>query len=183
VEELEKIEKQSIKVIVPSIGETSRKRKQTSFDKQNFHYDAAADRYVCPEGQELELKRVTPGGIKGLVKEYEIIDKRTCQQCPHFGVCTTSQKGRRVSRLSHEDARDRLDQQYRQPESQAIYRLRQQKVELPFGHIKRNLGVSSFLLRGRLGARAEISILATCFNLSRLMTLLGVSTLIAKLSA
>ncbi len=183
VDELEKIQRQEIKVIVPSIAEASDKKKEKPFDKRNFPYDAQKDCYFCPAGHELELKRITPKSQESFAKEYEIVDKRTCLECPHFGVCTTSKKGRRISRLLHEDARDFFDQQYRQPESQAVYGLRKEKVELPFGHIKRNLGVGSFLLRGRQGARAEISILATCFNLSRLITIFGVSTLIAKLSA
>jgi len=53
---------------------------------------------------------------------------------------------------------------------------------LPFGHFKRNLGVDSFLLRGLAGVRAEMSLLSTCFNLVRLISLVGVSGLVAKLS-
>ncbi|TLD39799.1 MAG: hypothetical protein JETT_3937 [Candidatus Jettenia ecosi] len=33
--------------------------------------------------------------------------------------------------------------------------------------------MTSFLLRGREGARAEISLAATCFNIVRMITLLG----------
>ena len=65
--------------------------------------------------------------------------------------------------------------------SQAIYKLRQQKAELPFGHIKRNLGVDAFLLRGLDGAKAEASLLASCFNIRRMITLIGALTLIKKL--
>jgi hypothetical protein len=54
-------------------------------------------------------------------------------------------------------------------------------VEHPFGHIKRNLKTDAFLMRGRDGVNAETSLLATCFNLARMITLLGVSGLIAKL--
>ena len=62
---------------------------------------------------------------------------------------------------------------YYEKRSQEIYRLRQQKVELPFGHIKRNLGLRQFLLRGKDGAHAEISLGATCFNVVRMITILG----------
>jgi hypothetical protein len=64
-----------------------------------------------------------------------------------------------------------------------IYKLRKQKSELPFGHIKRNLKVDSFLLRGLKGVRTEASILATCFDLVRMITLLGVPALVRELSA
>jgi hypothetical protein len=39
------------------------------------------------------------------------------------------------------------------------------------------------LIRGHNGANAETSLLATCFNLTRVMTILGVPGLIAKLKA
>jgi hypothetical protein len=54
-------------------------------------------------------------------------------------------------------------------------------VEHPFGHIKRNLQANAFLLRGRDGVGAESSLLATCFNLVRMMTILGTGKLIEKL--
>lgn len=56
-----------------------------------------------------------------------------------------------------------------------------QFAEHPFGHLRRNLGVQSFLLRGIEGVRAEMSILATCFNLARMITLLGVPALLRQL--
>lgn len=58
---------------------------------------------------------------------------------------------------------------------------RKEKVELPFGHIKRNLNVGSFLLRGNSGVNAEMAVFSTCFNISRMMTLVGKQALIQKL--
>ncbi len=43
------------------------------------------------------------------------------------------------------------------------YQSNSKKAELPFGHIKRNLGAGQFLLRGKEGVNAEISIFSTCF--------------------
>ena len=64
---------------------------------------------------------------------------------------------------------------------EAIYKLRQQKAELPFGHMKRNLNVDAFLLRGLDGVKAEASLLASCFNIRRMITLIGALALIKKL--
>jgi hypothetical protein len=50
---------------------------------------------------------------------------------------------------------ERLAAQYNQPDSPAIYKLRKQKVELPFGHIKQNLRAGHFLLHGLKGCEAE----------------------------
>jgi hypothetical protein len=79
-----------------------------------------------------------------------------------------------------EEVKEKLEAQYEEPASQEIYARRKARVEHPFGHIKRNLKVDAFLMRGREGVNAETSLLATCFNLARMITLLGVSGLIAK---
>ena len=85
-----------------------------------------------------------------------------------------------VRRLNEELA-EKLALQYEQPESQKIYELRKQKSELPFGHIKHNLKVGGFLLRGLAGVKAEMAILATCFNIARMINTIGVSGLITRL--
>ncbi len=72
-----------------------------------------------------------------------------------------------------EEVREKLERQYEQPESQEIYKRRKSRIEHPFGHIKRNLGLTNFLLRGREGVQAELSIAATCFNIVRMITLFG----------
>jgi hypothetical protein len=82
----------------------------------------------------------------------------------------------------NEEFRERLQSEYEQPDAQANYQLRKQKVKLPFGHLKRNLGADHFLLRGLAGVRAEASLLATCFNIARLISLVGVPTLLQKLA-
>jgi hypothetical protein len=44
-------------------------------------------------------------------------------------------------------------------------RRRKFRAEPPFGHIKHNLGMRSFLMRGLSGVRAEAALAATAFNL------------------
>ena len=175
-EELEKIDKQGIKVIVPSQRQ-ARKREPHEFAKERFTYDFKNDCYICPQGHKLTLYSTNEKN-----KVYIISDKKTCLACPHYGICTKAKKGRTIARLLNEEARQRLEAQYEEPQSQEIYKLRKEKVELPFGHIKRNLKVDSFLLRGRKGVKAEASILGTCFNLARMITLLGVPALVKVLS-
>jgi hypothetical protein len=83
--------------------------------------------------------------------------------------------------MALEEVKEKLEAQYEEPGSQEIYKRRKARVELPFGHIKRNLKTDGFLMRGRSGVNAETSLLATCFNLARMITILGVSGLIHKL--
>jgi len=52
-----------------------------------------------------------------------------------------------------------------------------------FGHIKRNLKTDAFLLHGRDGVQSDTSLLATCFNIARMITICEVGVLREKLSA
>jgi len=168
---------QKIKVVVPSQRQASRKEPKP-FDKSNFQYDSEKDCYICPEGHFLTYRRTNK---REQNKVYMIREKAMCKQCPHWGVCTKSQQGRQITRLINEEVRQKLEAQYEEAESQAIYKLRQQKAELPFGHIKRNLKVDAFLLRGLDGVKAEASLLASCFNIRRMISIIGIRALIEKL--
>lgn len=166
-DELEKVEQQDITVVVPPC--------EKSDIKKSFTYDSENDRYICPEGHALKNSGLSTDKKANV---YRIENKSLCLSCVRFNMCTKSKHGKTVSRLINEETRQRFEDQYNEPKSRQIYNLRQQKVELPFGHIKRNLGVSAFLLRGLDGAKAEISLLASCFNLSRMITILGIQGLI-----
>ena len=179
--ELEKIDGSNIKVIVPSQRQALHGQ-QDPFDKQHFTYDREKDCYYCLEGHC--LKHVATEKATG-IKRYQITDRQLCFDCKNWGQCTTSTNcGRRVLRLPNEDTRQRLEQQYNQEQSQEIYARRKARAEHPFGHLKRNLKIDAFLLRGRDGVQAETSLMATCFNIARMITLLGgVPALIQKLKA
>ena len=179
VEELEKIDKQSIEVIVPSQRQTEGKEPKP-FDARNFTYDRENDCYICPKGKILSLRNIER---KKRRKVY-LGDGSLCRACEHFGTCTTNRiHGRKVTRLLKEDFRQKIERQYELPESQEIYKLRKQKVELPFGHIKHNLGVVGFLLRGLAGVKAEFSIMTSCFNIARMISLLGTEKLVESIAA
>lgn len=177
VDELEKIDKQGIKVVVPSTRQASAKEPD-EFDVSNFKYDRSKDCFICPAGKVLKYRNTE---VKKRRKIYRV-KRSVCRQCQHFGVCTTSKIGRKVTRLLKEDLRQKLKRQYEQPDSQEIYKLRKQKVELPFGHMKHNLNVSGFLLRGLDGVKAEMSMLSSCFNIARMISIIGVQGLLAKLA-
>jgi len=106
-----------------------------------------------------------------------------CRACCHFGVCTKSLQGRGISRLVNEEVKERLEAQFDKPECQEIFRQRKARAEHPFGHLKWNLGVRHFLLRGLDGVKAEASLLFTGFNLKRTITILGVHGLIQALAS
>lgn len=176
--QLKEIHDQGITVIVPSQRQ-AHNRPPRPFDKEHFSYDSNNDSYTCPEGQTLTFSHYCKE--KGH-KVYQIKGHSICKACRYWGVCTTASYGRRIRRLKDEQTKSRLEEQYARPSCQAIYAKRKEKVELPFGHIKHNLGVSSFLMRGLEGVRAEMGLLASCFNLARMISLIGVTSLITNLT-
>lgn len=174
--ELQKIDGKQIKVVVPSQRQALHEE-EGPYSKSNFSYDEAQDSYVCPEGHQLKYQFTEKENGK---RHYRIVNKNTCLNCPHYGECTKAKNGRTIVRLHNEAAKQRFEKLYE--ENLDIYGKRKTRAEHPFGHIKRNLKTDSFHLRGKDGVQAETSILATCFNVARMITLLGgVSAALAKL--
>ena len=176
-QELQKIDAKGIKVVVPTQRQALHEE-EGPFSKRHFRYDKEQDCYWCPEGNRLRYDWTDKESGK---RFYQIIHGEICRCCVHYGQCTTAKKGRRITRMALEEVKEKLEAQYEEPGSQEIYKRRKARVELPFGHIKRNLKTDGFLMRGCSGVKAETSLLATCFNLARMITILGVSGLIHKL--
>ncbi len=176
--ELEAMASVATTMLVPARGQ-AHPSTDKPFAKGHFTYLAEENVYVCPAGHRLTYRRTCEDRHW---REYQL-DGGTCCACEHYKDCTRGRNGRKIIRYFNEDLRDRLRQQFEVPAHKEIYKRRKQKVELPFGHIKRNLGAGHFLLRGLAGVRVEMSLLASCFNVARLISLLGVAGLTAKLSA
>ncbi len=106
-------------------------------------------------------------------REYRVASSAICRRCRHFGDCTKSKMGRTLVRHKLETLRQKIEQRYEQADMRRIYDRRKSRVEHPFGYMKQVLRFRQFSLRGRSGVGAEASLLATCFNLSRMIGLLG----------
>jgi len=176
-EELEKIDNQGIEVIVPSQRQALHEEGKP-FSKSQFCYDKEQDCYRCPAGQRLNYNGTDRKNGK---RHYQITDKENCHRCQHYGACTSAKRGRKIIRLAREEIKEKLEAKYEKASSQAIYARRKARVEHPFGHMKRNLKTDSFLMRGSEGVGAETSLLSTCFNLVRMISIFGVPGLIRKL--
>lgn len=175
-DELEKIDQQGITVIVPSQRQATDKE-EGPFSKSHFTYDKEQDCYFCPESHPLVYQSTDKRKNQ---RHYQIRDKKICLVCQHYGQCTQAKNGRLIGRLHNEDVKLKLEAQYEETSSQTIYKRRKTRVEHPFGHIKRNLKTDAFLLRRYDGVQAETSLLATCFNMARMITIFGVGNLIEK---
>lgn len=181
-EECEKLVKVEIEVIVPNQEQASHKKEEEKvdkpFDKSKFEYDKENDVYICPEGKVLKRNRID--------KQRKTIDyknKKDCLSCKNYGHCTTSKTGRIIKRKEAEETAEIVEKNFETSRVKEIYDRRKEVAELPFGYIKRFLDGGYFLLRGLEKVNAEASLFCTCFNLRRMMTLLGgVRPMMEKLS-
>jgi len=180
VDNIKQTTDKQIDVIVPTQRQALHEVQDNPFGKDKFRYDAENNQYLCPSGKCLRYSHYSQKKGHYL---YRMEKASLCRECAHWGVCTTSKRGRAIIRLKEEELREKLEARYASEEGQAIYRKRKAKVELPFGHIKRNLNGGAFLVRGLAGVRAEWAILASCFNIARMITLTGgVESLIKRLA-
>jgi transposase len=175
-DDLKKID-QEINVVVPSKKQAQEKNGRHEigpFEKGVFRYEVQEDRYICPTGQVLKYTGITG---RPSHKRYQA-QGSICGACEHFGdpkegKCTQSPAGRRVIRLMDEEFKEMVAANYLKEENQKIYAMRKEKLEHIFGHVKRNLGAGQFLLRGVKKVQAEASMLSVCFNVRRMMTIVG----------
>ena len=147
------------------------------FRKDEFHYDADSDSYVCPAGQRLHP--YSSSLLRGL-KKINYANKLACDDCKIRSQCTDGQF-RTVSRLENEAVLDRM--QARLAQRPDILDRRRETVEHPFGTIKQWMNQGAFLMRGLEKVRAEFSLTALAYNLRRVLNIVGFTELMAALAA
>ena len=177
ISDIEKIDS-TVQGVVPSPTQMIKERrpdKVKPFSKEAFSYDEAMDQYRCPAGKYLTRTQQLAFDKKDRVV-YKAAAKQ-CQACSHFGVCTTSRAGRKIVRLKNEALLQTLARNYLSDEGQRIYKLRKQKVELPFAHFKHNLNMRQFLLRGVDKVNAEFNLCAIAYTITRMIGIKGIQGL------
>jgi transposase len=85
VNELEKIDSQGIKVIVPSAKQAEKVERSDPFDKTHFKYDKANDCYICPEGKILGYSHTESQKRRRTYRAGGSV----CRRCKFFQDCTT----------------------------------------------------------------------------------------------
>lgn len=142
-----------------------------------FTYDEESDSHRCPEGRallyECTYKRKRDGRV---MRMYRGID---CSECSVRGSCTTSPKGRQLSRWEHQDVIDRLKERLQTKPD--IIRRRKAIIEHVYGTIKDTWGYRQLLLRGVKKVTGEIALMNLAYNIKRALAVLGINDLITYL--
>ena len=135
----------------------------------DFKYDKIKDTYTCPADQVL----ITNGSVYDkaghMVKHYK--NREACKACPVRDLCTTNKNGRFIERSIYQEALD--ENKKRVDAKPEYYRLRQQVTEHQFGTLKRQWGFTYTLMRGKQNVLSEVNLMMICYNLTRLMSILG----------
>jgi transposase len=142
------------------------------FANKQFRYDAERDLYVCPQGEELGLRRVNEKNGK----QYKIYKTKACKGCPLRAQCTTSKYGRKILRWLDQEVLERLQARNRgRPE---LLKLRKTLAEHPFGTIKVGMNQRSFLLKGIKKVSIEFGLTVLGYNFKRVLNHLGVEQML-----
>lgn len=135
----------------------------------DFKYDKIKDTYTCPADQVLTTNGSIYDKAGHKVKHYK--NREACKVCPVRNLCTTNKNGRFIERSIYQEALD--ENQKRVEEKPEYYRLRQQVTEHQFGTLKRQWGFTYTLMKGKQNVLSEVNLMMICYNLTRLMTILG----------
>lgn len=156
--------------------QTSSSKKRGLYTKEEFTYAKERDVYLCPQGEELTYRFESVEAGRHI--KYYATPK--CRGCPAKAQCTTSADGRRITRLVDEDLLDEMAERVKA--NPQLMKQRQQLAEHPFGTIKRAMVSSYFLMKGLKKVSAEMSLTVLCYNLKRVLNILGVEKLIAAVT-
>ncbi|WGS17098.1 IS1182 family transposase [Bradyrhizobium sp. ISRA463] len=181
-EDLKACEDDGIVAYVP-LHEGNGKLKEGRLSRKDFSYDANADAYRCPAG---ELLRPTEGrwtNTSGRIEIRYLARKAACAACPLSARCLAPKAPyRSIARWEHEDVLERHRMRMQSAEAATLMRRRSAIVEHPFGTLKCRAGYQHFLVRGFDKVRGEWSLMALCYNFTRVLSILGFDRFVAYLA-
>lgn len=178
---LKACEEDGIVAYVPQAKRTARLEAQDRISHEAFVYDGEANIYRCPAGRLLNPTRGRKTNGNRIEIRY-VSRKSDCDACALRSRCLSAKaETRTVYRWEHEAVLDR--HRVRMQDANAQMRRRAELAEHPFGTLKCRAGYRHFLVRGFDKVRGEWSLMALCYNFSRVLSILGLDSLIAYLAS
>jgi transposase len=182
-EDLKACEDDGITVYVPLQKGNDRLEKQGRFSRKHFSYDASADAYRCPAGELLRPTKARFKNTSGRVEIRYLSRKAICGTCSLRTRCLAPNSAERIiGRWEHEDVIDRHRARMSGQKADELMVRRFAMVEHPFGTLKCRAGYQHFLVRGFDKVRGEWSLMALCYNLTRVLNILGLDRFLAYLT-
>jgi transposase len=176
--ELKACEDDGIVAYVPVPEGNGQPGKKGRFSLKDFSYDPTGDAYRCPAGERLRPTKGRFTNTSGRVEIRYASSTKTCRTCPLRARCVSPKASRRtIGRWEHEDVLER--HRVRMQGAADLMRRRSAIVEHPFGTLKCRAGYRHFLVRGFDKVRGEWSLMALCYNFTRVLNILGFEGFIA----
>ena len=168
------VEEKDIEPHIPVFDKSA--RKVGTFEKADFTYDEANDRYLCPAGKDLKRYRVAGrrakaegNASKDGTYHYRAL-KSDCDACALKPKCCPKLPVRKVPRSIYESPRD-VARNLRGTPDYEFMRHERKKVEMSFAHLKTIIKLDRLRLRGPTGANDEFLLAATAQNLRKMAKL------------
>ena len=139
------------------------------FGERDFSYDAAEDVYHCPGRKALRFRSQSAATHRRIYQA----PAAACKACALREHCTTSPRGRRVSRSLDEAYVDRVRAYHATEAYRKAMRKRQIWVEPLFAEAKQWHGLRRFRLRGLDNVNIEGLLIAAGQNLKRWLAATG----------
>jgi transposase len=178
---LKACEEDGIVAYVPQAKRTARLAAQDRISHEEFVYDADQDAYHCPAGKLLTPSDGRKTNTGGRIEIKYTSRKADCDACPLRTRCLSAKTPTRtVYRWEHEDVLER----HREQMKGAQDRMRRcaELAEHPFGTLKCRAGYRHFLVRGFNKIRGKWSLMALCYNFSRVLKIVGIHAFMAYLA-
>jgi transposase len=175
---LKACEEDGIIAYVPQAKRTARLEAQGRISHEEFVYGAETNAYRCPAGKLLAPTDGRKTNTGGRIEIRYTSRKADCDACPLRSRCLSAKTPTRtIQRWEHEDVLER--HRARMKDADAQMRRRAALAEHPFGTLKCRAGYRHFLLRGFDKVRGEWSLMALCYNFTRVLAIIGFDNLVA----
>ena len=180
--ELKACEDDGIKAYVVGAEGQQANREEGPLQPQGFQLRPCSRRLPLPG-------RRTAASDGGALGEHQWPNRDPlCEQCedlqgvPVKARCLSPTASRRtIGRWEHEDVLER--HRARMRDASELMRRRSGIVEHPFGTLKCRAGYRHFLVRGLDKVRGEWSLMALCYNFTRVLNILGFKEFVAQIAA
>ena len=144
------------------------------FGKQDFVYLGDEDVYRCPAGERLKYHYTNEEDGQQLRRYWT----NACHDCALKPRCTSG-KERRITCWEHEHVLEAV--QRRLDKNPQAMRQRRETVEHPFGTLKMRMGATHFLMKRLPKVATEMALHVLAYNLTRVMNIVGIQSLMAAI--
>src|SRR5437868_3963024 len=174
-------EADGIEAFVPEPQRNQRLAAAGRYTLEAFAYQAAVDAYRCPAGNLLRPMQGQKQDATGKWRIRYASRRADCRACRLRRQCLSASGQRReIERWVHEDVVER--HRARMALADAVMGRRKALAEHPFGTLKCRAGYRHFLLRGFDKVRGDWSLMALCYNFTRVLSIVGLARFVAYLA-